>query len=161
MLRKIILLLFILASLVLAYFAYPIIRNRYFKTEIKQVIKFDEKKSEDIKPATDSNNIPEDSIKDEIDESGEIGNISAKDCDNGCENFKNNSSDLKYCQDICDLSPVKESENCENLQTKEKDYCLKNQAVTKIDLKICNLISDSTIKSACKNRVMEELLERQ
>lgn len=172
MLRKIILLLFALASLALAYFAYPIIKNRYFKSEVKEVIKIDNKKSNDNKMLNSNNtfeenleitnpNETEDTTKDKIDESGEIGNISAKDCDNECENFKDNSADLKYCQDICDLSPIKESENCENLPSKEKDYCFKNQAIAKIDLKICNLISDSAIKSACKNRVTEELLEQQ
>jgi len=172
MFKKITLLLFALASLVLAYFAYPIIKNRYFKSEVKEVIKIDNKKSNDNKMLNSNNtfeenleitnpNETEDTTKDKIDESEDIENISAKDCDNECENFKDNSADLKYCQDICDLSPIKESENCENLPSKEKDYCFKNQAIAKIDLKICDLISDSTIKSACKNRVTEELLEQQ
>ncbi len=173
MLKKITLLLFALASLALAYFAYPIIENRYFKSEVKEVIRIDNNKFDDRETAIDSNNVSEKDLemsdlnetesatKDGIDESGEIENISAKDCDNECENFQDNTANLKYCQDICDLSPVKESENCENLPSKEKDYCFKNQAIAKIDLKICDLISDSTIKSACKNRVTEELLEQQ
>ena len=172
MFKKITLLIFALAFLALAYCAYPIIKNRYFKNEVKEVIEIDNKKSSDSK-AINSNNISEENlkisdpnetentVKDAIDESGDIENISAKDCDNECENFKDNIADLKYCQDICDLSPIKESENCEKLLDKEKDYCFKNQAVAKIDLKICDLISDSTIKSACKNRVTEELLEQQ
>jgi len=172
MFKKITLLFFALAFLALAYFAYPIIKNRYFKNESKEVIEIDDKKSNDNK-TINSTNISEENldttdpdetenmVKDVIDESGDIENISAKDCDNECENFQDNIADLKYCQDICDLSPVKESENCEKLLDKEKDYCFKNQAVAKIDLKICDLISDSTIKSACKNRVTEELLEQQ
>ena len=102
-----------------------------------------------------------DVAKEESDESGDTSNITAEDCDNECANFKDSSGDLKYCQSICDLSPIKDSDNCESKQGTDRDYCYKNQAVSKTDINICNSISDSKIKSSCKNRVTEDFLESQ
>ncbi|HRY82191.1 MAG TPA: hypothetical protein P5232_00580 [Candidatus Moranbacteria bacterium] len=164
MLNKIIIILFLIALGILSYFAYPIIKNRYLESK-------DQKSNVTIINNSDSNNEIDktedeivnkpDETKNEIDESGETSNISAKDCDNNCENFKDSISNLKYCQDICNLIPAEDGENCENKAGTDKDYCLKNQAIAKTDLKICALISDSKIKSSCKNRVTEDLLEQQ
>jgi len=176
MFKKIILILFIIALGLLAYFAYPIVKNRYFKNESsikneeqgsnENTIMNNGNESEDEKNNTsdvenEENSASSNEVKDEIDESGDAVNITAKDCDNECLNFQDNESSLRYCQDICDISSTKDSDNCESKTGTDKDYCFKNQAVAKTDLKICNSIADAKIKSACKNRVTEDLLENQ
>jgi len=165
---------------VLIYFTFPIVKNRYFEDKSENENKETSstantitdnigKKSETANDDTANNNDADDAenldsngeAKDETDESGDIGNISAKDCDNECANFRDNPADLRYCQDICDLSPIKDSDNCESKQGSDKDYCFKNQAVLKTDLAVCDSIIDAKIKSSCKNRVTEDILEKQ
>lgn len=173
---KIFLILILIAIGVLTYFGYPIIKERYFKSEKATEIEKQESptstgssffnETDKDESASDASDAVEDSavsdeIKNEADESGDASNITAEDCDNECENFKDSSSDLRYCQDICGLSGSQSGENCEEKSGSDKDYCLKNQAVSKKDLDICNSISDSKIKSSCKSRVTEEILEQQ
>ena len=171
--KIIFLLIFVAALVVLAYFAYPIVKNRYFENN-DTVKNEDQKTNKSISDYTKENEESgitenadqEDSAlneeaKTEIDETGVSANITAEDCDNECASFKNNASDLKYCQNICDISPTKDSENCESKQGTDKDYCFRNQAVAKTDLNICDSISDSKIKSSCRNRVTEDMLENQ
>jgi hypothetical protein len=170
---KIFLILFIIALGILSYFAYPIVKNRYFKNMAKN----EEQKSQtntimnngtQLNSTTGENNTDTDNsstmdndIRDTTDESGDNANITAKDCDNECLNFKNNENDLKYCQNICGLSLANDSDNCDSKMGSDKDYCFKNQAVSKTDLAICDSITDTKIKSSCKNRVTEDLLEQQ
>lgn len=175
---KIIFSLILVAALgVMAYFAYPIVKGRYF--EDKNTIENEKQETEEtsgdytisdkdlivennkIENAVEENAAAGEEIKEETDETGISANITAEDCDNECENFKNNASDLKYCQNICDISPIKDTENCESKSGADKDYCFKNQAVAKIDLNICESISDSKIKSSCRSRVTEDMLENQ
>jgi hypothetical protein len=169
---KIFLLLLLIALGILAYFGYPIIKNRYFKSANQS--QSDQKDGAstvvDKKEIENSNNdsktespadtqATEEEAKSETDESGDASNITAKDCDNECASFQENSNDLKYCQDICDISPIKDADNCDSKQGSDKDYCFKNQAIAKTDLKICNSIADAKIKTSCKSRVTEDLLE--
>ena len=167
----------IIILMAFSYWGYPIVKNRYFKSE--DVTKNETQKSNTLLNTEEgfdsSDNIynndsgidseeestTDDEIKDEFDESGNTSNITAEDCDNECANFKNNESNLKYCQDICDISPIKDNEDCDSKTGTDKDYCFKNQAISKTDLKICNSISDTKIKDSCKNRVTEDLLEQQ
>lgn len=172
-------LVFIAALGVLAYFAYPVLKERYF--EDTNSVQNDKSKTEDedlydykvgennldiennsgISAENDSqeNGTAEEETKEETDETGVSANITAEDCDNECASFKDNASDLKYCQNICDLSPIKDSDNCESKSGTDKDYCFRNQAIAKTDPTICDSISDSKIKSSCKNRVTEDMLE--
>jgi hypothetical protein len=174
---KIFLILFIIAIGVLVYFAYPIVKNRYFKNEssaknekqepnANAITNNNTKSSDEMDNTIADTGDEEDSassseIKDEIDESGDTANITAEDCDNECLSFKDNAGNLKYCQNICGLSLTNESENCDSKAGSDRDYCFKNEAVAKTDLNICNSITDEKIKSSCKNRVMEDLLEQQ
>ena len=169
-------LIFIVALGVMSYFSYPIVKERYFNTENnigKEIqeqndsisnndheVNISDTGNEQADSDLESQNLNEET-KTEIDEKGVSANIAAEDCDNECENFKDNASDLKYCQNICDLSPIKDSENCESKSGTDKDYCYKNQAVAKTDLNICGSISDSKIKSSCRSRVTEDMLENQ
>ena len=87
--------------------------------------------------------------------------ITSKDCANECKDFKNNSKDLKYCQQVCGLTPIKEETKkgtCDSLSDLEKDYCLKDLAVDKGDFKICDEIEDAGIQKTCRNRITEDIL---
>lgn len=163
---------------ILTYFGYPIVKERYFKgdnateSEKQESTTVSNPNNSDVETeagddASDSEADNEedsaisDEVEDDVDESGDSSNITAEDCDNECENFKDNASDLRYCQDICGLSGTQSGENCDDKSGSDKDYCLKNQAVSKTDINICDSISDSKIKSSCKNRVTEDILENQ
>ncbi len=164
----------------LAYFGYPLIKERYFESEEITENEFpdpdlvapnemeadlenhsDVDFSEDESEPENSFSPESEEIRDATDESGDSSNVTAEDCDNECSNFKNNASDLRYCQDLCGLSSASSNDNCDSLQGSDKDYCFKNQAIAKTDLRICDSIADAKIKSACKNRVTEDLLEQQ
>ena len=163
----------IIALGVLAYFGYPIVKSRYFENENRkeqinnnQVFNSDNdfnsknnNMEESLTENEESSTTTENEARNEIDESGEAVNITAEDCDNECNTFKDSEKNFRYCRDICGLSPIKESENCEKMEGENRDYCFKNQAVAKKDLKICDLISEAKIKASCKNRVTEEILE--
>lgn len=171
--KKIIIVLFLIVFGIIAYFGYPIVKNRYFNnagstkddientknTDSAKTITNDELIDDNDDESTDSESDSE--VKDEVDESGDNVNITASDCDNDCLNFKDNESDLKYCKNICGLSANESNDNCESKVGSDRDYCFKDQAIAKTDLKICDSISDLKIKSSCKNRITEDLLEQQ
>lgn len=176
MIKKVISFLFILALGLLAYFSYPIIKSRYLNSENRTESKTDvsaENRKDTKNFGTNSDSTinndenekeePAESelqVKNRVDESGTVSNITAEDCDNECKDFKDNSSDLRYCQDICGLSqPV--TDNCSEKQGLDRDYCFKNEAISKADLNICDSVFDSKIKSSCKSRITEDLLEKQ
>lgn len=91
--------------------------------------------------------------------------VTTKDCDNQCKSYTD-PEDLKYCQNICGLAtPSKESVSkttkCETIEDSlEADYCFKNQAISKKDIKLCNSIIDSNIKKSCTNRFLEDILDQ-
>ncbi len=88
-------------------------------------------------------------------------NVTGKDCDNDCSRFRGNQENYKYCQEVCGDIPVSKKnseEDCTNLTGLEMDYCLRDLAVSKQDTTICDKISDSKLKTTCRNRVAEELL---
>jgi hypothetical protein len=90
--------------------------------------------------------------------------VSKVDCSNDCKNFTD-PEDLKYCQQVCGLTPikkdVKEKKGCDALKDLEKDYCLKDLAINKKDATICSQISDTDIKKVCKNRIAQDFLDAQ
>jgi hypothetical protein len=43
----------------------------------------------------------------------------------------------------------------------QKDYCLKDLAISEEDSEICAQIQDTNIKKTCTNRLMEDFLEEQ
>lgn len=171
---KIFLLIFAVVLGIVAYFTYPIIKERYLgnkdattqeseKADTTSTTTSENAKNytEDEEENEEDENDPllNDEVKDETDESGDTQNVTAEDCDNECADFKDNESDLKYCQNICGLVSTESNNDCENKVGSDKDYCYKNQAVAKTDLNICNSISDEKIKTSCKNRITEDLLE--
>lgn len=163
---KKILLLSVLILLItgLTWWAYPIMKSRYFsaeKTPPLQIFPEEQKPEQDatkenqqIPPNTEG--APE-SIESKTPADSFI-NIATADCDNECANFENDEKNLKYCQEICGLTLPMAADNCENLKNLEKDYCLKDLAVSKKDYKVCDQIQDSGIKETCRNRITEEIL---
>jgi hypothetical protein len=90
---------------------------------------------------------------------GLIG-VTSADCDNGCAKYKE-EGELKYCRQICGLSAgpnANSSGDCSQLSGLDKDYCYKDQAVSKKDYKTCNQIQDSKVKKVCKDRITEDLI---
>ncbi|EKE18620.1 MAG: hypothetical protein ACD_9C00281G0001 [uncultured bacterium] len=87
--------------------------------------------------------------------------ILPSDCKNECKNYQE-TEDIDYCKQICGLTiPKKELTGCDALVDLEKDYCLKDEAISKADPKICDKIEDSGIKKTCKNRLIEDILDQQ
>lgn len=118
---------------------------------------------------TENSAVDADTSEEMVDENAPVENtnylnISRTDCDNQCKDFTE-SADLKYCQEICGApaikKEVKEKSECEGLEDLEKDYCLKDLAITKQDISICLEIEDTNVLKTCKNRIAQDLLEAQ
>lgn len=167
MVRKIFLIIFLLAVAGLVYYTYPIIKNRYFATdtEIVTPVSTEEERNQQL---PENNRIGEqieneeaisDKNQEVLKQEGKVfQKVTKRDCDTECAEFS--GTDLEYCQEVCGLKLVQENiSDCGNLSGLQKDYCLKDSAVPKKDFKICEDIRDDNIKTTCKNRIAEELLE--
>jgi hypothetical protein len=87
--------------------------------------------------------------------------VSSKDCDNNCKNYKD-KDELKYCQNFCGLNIQKEdTDDCADLESLEADYCFKDLAISKKDYALCDKISDAGILKTCRNRITEDILDSQ
>lgn len=97
-------------------------------------------------------------------EKNNLLDVSKNDCKNSCKDFTD-PEDLKYCQQICNPAPtenkIKEKKGCDALKDLEKDYCLKDLAINQSDVKICEDIDDTNIMKVCKNRIAEDVIEKQ
>jgi len=165
---KIILFFYALAIAGLVYYAYPIVKKRYFDRPEPEKSESPISKPEEEPQKSDSN---EEIIKDEEDEKEtkeelikeeeEFLEITKNDCDSKCENFKSDADELEYCREICGFTTKKAADSCGELEGLEEDYCLKDLAISKKDFKICDQIGDSGIKKSCQNRVTEEILNGQ
>ena len=163
---KLFLVLFLIAVGILAYLAYPVIRERYFNTEPK-VIKIQNESAEQGAANENNNTQTNDTATGEIKSSSIEITILPSDCDSECSKFEK-KDELEYCKEVCGLANVdqenvenKKPDSCENTNGLQKDYCLKDLATQNNDFKICDQISDSGIKKACKNRITEDILEKQ
>lgn len=81
-------------------------------------------------------------------------------CENRCSQFTKNK-ELQYCQEYCGLEDWNTNDNCSDLKNLEQDYCFKAQAIGKTDPTICKKITDDNIRVACKNRVLEDIVDQQ
>jgi hypothetical protein len=172
---KIFTLLFVIALTILGYFAYPILKSRYFD-ENKSIIK--------IEPPDNANQSVPDSLKNigtnqenssdnknpddtgltpsgNSSEAPSLTNITPAYCNSECSAFENDPKYLRYCQQVCGLSPTTNNSSCENKTELEKDYCLKDLGIAKKDFQICNQIQDAGIKKTCQNRITEDIIENQ
>jgi hypothetical protein len=167
MVRKIFLIIFLLAAAGLAYYAYPIIKNRYFGTGTETIAPTPAEEEQDrqlpenngtSEQAEDEEIISEENQETLKQEGKVFQKVTGDDCDAECTGLS--GTDLEYCQEVCGLKPIRENvSDCGNLSDLQKDYCLKDLAVSKKDFKICEEIKDDNIKTTCKNRIAEELLE--
>jgi hypothetical protein len=167
---KIFLFILIIVLIILAYFAYPIVKSRYFDSQ-----------PEDNTVGTIKNELPNQSKENDDRESSDSNSnddsentqapditVTSKDCDNECKKFEKDN-ELEYCQEICGITTYFEDSNDEGGETSEcddangiqKDYCLKDIAVGNKDFNACEEIRDSNIKKACKNRISEDIMESQ
>jgi hypothetical protein len=158
--------IFILAVFSLVYFAYPIIKERYFETEKKDIIS--SQPTDQDKPPINANDISEktttedlkktDEQQTSLKEEGKIfQKITPANCDAECVGFEGDA--LDYCNEICGLIPPAENvSGCDALSRLKKDYCLKDSAISKKDFTICDQIIDKNVQQTCKNRMIEELM---
>lgn len=158
---KIFLLIFIIILGILAYFGYPIIKNRYFSNEPKIIQSELSGQESNIEARIDTD------IAGEIKSDFIDITIQPSDCDNECSEFQK-SEELEYCKQVCGLSNAnlenienKTQTNCNNVSGLQKDYCLKDLAIQNKDFSACDQINDSGIKKACKNRITEDIIESQ
>ncbi len=165
--KKLIVIIIILAILgAVSYIVYPIVKERYFSEEAGQ-----EKESgidikikpgetsggEEAQPDTESGQPSEEKEDGELQE---VPKINESDCENECENYKDNSEKLLYCREVCGLKkPKAPADSCDDKTGLEKDYCLKDKAIGEQNFETCENISDAAIKKTCQNRIAEELLE--
>ncbi|MCA9365068.1 MAG: hypothetical protein KC736_04200 [Candidatus Moranbacteria bacterium] len=88
--------------------------------------------------------------------------ITTEDCEEECPNI-DNASRKNYCENICGLIPIdtyEETEReCENFSGVERDYCLRDIAVSEKDPSICEEISDKNVFLQCKNRILEDIVD--
>lgn len=144
------------------YFAYPIIKSRYFQSskDTSTQEEFNENKkslfnnSSNSAEEDESDDIPDEStVPDDV-----FIEVDAEDCEDSCEQFED-AEDKKYCQEYCGIqSDSPTPDDCEKLEDLEKDYCWKNQALTKKDFSLCKKIIDKKLQESCKTRLTEELI---
>lgn len=163
--NKILILIYLLIIGGVAYFVYPVFKNRYFSPD-------EQGASSNSSLNENSDSLSSDSIdNNDSDSTDDISNetpvdddifidISAEDCEENCEQFED-ADDKKYCQQYCGSTAETNSTtdtDCEKLEDLEKDYCYKNQALTKKDFSLCKKISDKKLSEACKNQLTESIL---
>lgn len=90
-----------------------------------------------------------------------LAHITSEHCGNNCQAFGMDLKLLEYCEEVCGISPVKKVSNCDDKSGIQKDYCLKDLAITKKDSSICEKINDANIKLTCQNRLVQDIIEGQ
>ena len=90
-----------------------------------------------------------------------LAHITTEHCATNCQAFASDLHLLEYCQQVCGIIPVKNVSNCDGKSGIEKDYCLKDLAVTKKDSSVCGQINDVNVKQTCQNRIAQDLIENQ
>ena len=154
--------IYIIAAIVILYFAYGAVKNRYFAPTPPQSSpragEEDSGQASDQSGDNQENNIPGSTAS--ATENGQPIFENA-DCNNDCARFKDIPDGLKYCQEACGdrpVTPKNSASQCENLAGLEKDGCWRDLAVSKKDFAICDKISDAKLLKVCRNRVTEEVL---
>jgi hypothetical protein len=162
--------IYIIAAAAVLYFGYTVVKARYFPPKNSGA---GNQKNETQLPTSNQNGTPssmdQNSASPENVSPGDENQpldgthlyVSSGDCDNNCKKFRENAENLKYCQEVCGDIPVtkKNSEaDCAGLAGLEKDYCWRDLAVSKKDFSFCEKISDAKLKTVCRSRVTEEVL---
>jgi hypothetical protein len=112
----------------------------------------------DSKNTLPDKNAPKVSIEKNI--TGKVfASITSEHCNSGCQAFKIDLKLFEYCEQACGISPVKKVENCDDKKDLQKDYCLKDLAISKKDLGKCDDVQDANIKQACKSYIEQDSIE--
>lgn len=156
----------VVCLIALGIWGFPIVYNRYVGPgdEDAQTQQNKDGKETTESEDEDSGQMPEQEITEEdaegLDTEDDVFlEISKQDCDNHCKEYTE-TEDLDYCKQVCGLSAVNEkADGCDALEDLEKDYCLKDLAISKKDMTTCDQIEDNGVKKTCKNRVTEDILE--
>jgi hypothetical protein len=90
-----------------------------------------------------------------------FAHITTEHCNSDCKAFANDFQLLEYCQQVCGIIPIKNVSDCDGKKGMERDYCLKDLAITKIDPSICEQIHDVNIRQTCQNRIAQDIIENQ
>lgn len=172
---KLALFLYIVGLSAITYWAYPVIKERYFDGGKDAEISSSQENKDALKNGSaDSYSTAENGNKNEPGpKEGDVnfpeseqGNmfleITPVDCDNECIYFEI-EKERDYCKQVCGLSaPTDPQDNgCDALSGLERDYCWKDEAVRKTDFSICQKIEDSKIKEVCQNRITEDIIDNQ
>jgi hypothetical protein len=88
-----------------------------------------------------------------------LANITPEQCNNDCQAFNIDLKLFEYCEESCGISPIQNVASCDDKKDLQKDYCLKDLAITKKDLPSCDKINDANIKQACKSRIEQDNVE--
>lgn len=172
--KKIILIfLSILAVGALAYFAYPVISERYFTqppaaTTSNAPIVFHDlneaaKQAELAAPAAEETPVApgeENAAPPKDGKKNVQTNITRENCADDCKVFAKDGALFTYCQQVCGLAPTKSDSDCDSKAALEKDYCQKDLAVSKTDAALCETITDDNIRQTCHNRIAEDIVEK-
>jgi hypothetical protein len=163
---------FIGCLLVLVAWGFPILRDRY-KAPEKTTQPTTQQNQAPASPTADNvDNVPasseEDSDSEDVSNDGvaieddNFLDVAPADCANKCKSFTE-AEDVKYCKEVCGLAtPAKKADGCDAIEDDlEKDYCFKDLAISKNDIKICDQIIDGNVKKTCRNRLLEDILEKQ
>lgn len=153
----------VVCLIAIGFWGFPIVYNRYVGPGDEDAQNKDGGETTESEDG-DSGQMPEQEVTEEdIEEMNAEEDvfleISKQDCDNHCKEYTE-TEDLDYCKQVCGLSAVNEkADGCDALEDLEKDYCLKDLAISKKDMKTCEKIEDNAIKKTCKKRVTEDILE--
>jgi len=158
---KILILIYLLIIGGVGYFVYPIFQDRYFSSQETESEKssltedrIDINGSDDTDTDDDYADTPVEEVPEDV-----FIDVDAEDCEDNCEQFED-EEDKKYCQEYCGLleKSTPSDNDCEKLEDLEKDYCYKNQALSKKDFNLCKKIIDKKLLESCKTRLTEDLI---
>ncbi len=161
--KIILIFIFIIAAAAVLYFAYGVVKQRYFGAGSGRTQSGETQNQAAGEEGSAQNPDQESPAPGEAAPGTESGrpNVTNADCDNDCAKYADNTDNFKYCREVCGqtkIAPKNSEEECAALSGLEKDYCFRDLAVSKKDPSICKKISDVKLQSVCRNRVAEEIL---
>lgn len=117
--------------------------------------------SSETAPTPPEDSAPKTSEKPSNDVTGKmIAHITQDNCTTSCKAYRDDLRLFEYCEQVCGITPVKDVENCDGKNGIQRDYCLKDLSIGKDDMQTCNIIEDLNIKKTCRNRILEEAMEK-
>lgn len=161
--NKILIAIYLLIVGGVIYFAYSVVKDRYFEAPEDATTQEEsgESKKSLFNNSSNENEEESDDIPDESSVPDDVFiEIDAEDCEDNCEQFED-ADDKKYCQEYCGFSADSTTttpDDCDKLIDLEKDYCWKNKAIAEKNFSFCKKISDKKLSESCKTRLTEELI---